>query len=396
MYGKFTEAESCTVMGHVAENSEFYFHFNISSTTFRETDWRVLNSINWDDKHEEYCDGTPRWERQRFAGKDTIGQLHNFGNRLTNAHGPSISHGIYQSVGPYKHSYDIHFDLFGTIMLYENVTFPDGILRWSMYMVDDDICGIIFRYIDQDNFFLFDMNSENTDSQNSRGRRLIQRINGKYYLLAADTDLYLKNKWHKFVIQFVSGNIKIFQDDAKIFDVDITMHLWDIGSVGLYANYMKGVYFADVIMKSATLAMEFPNSGIVSLFNDYTLPFNHINVTDTLEIIGSDADKDNLFKIIAANGKRHFYIDGENDELTLRYVMLVGGDVRSENGTHAKFGGSIYIHTGGGKLTLYSSILSHNKAYWGGGISSNILGNSNNVIINIMLFEMPSRILLHW
>ena len=58
-----------------------------------------------------------------------------------------------------------------------------------------------------------------------------------------------------------------------------------------------------------------------------------VDVTGTLEIVGSSTDMDNLVTISAASKKRHFYVDGANDKLVLRYVKLVGGDVRSYSGS---------------------------------------------------------------
>ena len=54
-----------------------------------------------------------------------------------------------------------------------------------------------------------------------------------------------------------------------------------------------------------------------------------VDVTGTLEIVGSSTDMDNLVTISAASKKRHFYVNGANDKLVLRYVKLVGGDVSS-------------------------------------------------------------------
>ena len=52
-----------------------------------------------------------------------------------------------------------------------------------------------------------------------------------------------------------------------------------------------------------------------------------VDVTGTLEIVGSSTDMNNLVTISAASKKRHFYVNGANDKLVLRYVKLVGGDV---------------------------------------------------------------------
>ena len=83
-------------------------------------------------------------------------------------------------------------------------------------------------------------------------------------------------------------------------------------------------------------------------------------MTGTLEIVGSSTDMDNLVTINAASKKRHFYVNGANDKLVLRYVKLVGGDVSSYSG-YLISGGSIYIRNGG-ELQLYSCIVSNNKA----------------------------------
>jgi len=101
-------------------------------------------------------------------------------------------------------------------------------------------------------------------------------------------------------------------------------------------------------------------------------------VTNTLEIVGTVQDINNLITITAPSKQRHFYINGVNDKLVLRYLKLVGGYTTS-------YGGSIYIDTGG-TLLLYLSIIANNLAGSGGGgicaygDKSNI--DKTNVIIN--------------
>ena len=108
-------------------------------------------------------------------------------------------------------------------------------------------------------------------------------------------------------------------------------------------------------------------------------------VTNTLEIVGTVEDMNNLIVITAPSKQRHFYINGVNDKLVLRYLKLIGGDVSSTRDDPGEFGGSICIWTSGGTLLLYSSIIANNQAGWGGGIAawgdkSNI--EKTNVIIN--------------
>ena len=80
-------------------------------------------------------------------------------------------------------------------------------------------------------------------------------------------------------------------------------------------------------------------------------------VTNTLEIVGTVEDMNNLIVLTAPSKQRHFYINGANDKLVLRYLKLVGGDVSSNSGDPSRDGGSICIWTRGGTLLLYSSIM---------------------------------------
>ena len=105
-----------------------------------------------------------------------------------------------------------------------------------------------------------------------------------------------------------------------------------------------------------------------------------VDVTGTLEIVGSSTDMENLVTISAASKKRHFYVNGANDKLVLRYVKLVGGDVSSYGYPDYDWkGGSIYI-VNGGELQLYSCIVSNNKAKYGGGIY--VEGSSSTVKVH--------------
>ena len=74
---------------------------------------------------------------------------------------------------------------------------------------------------------------------------------------------------------------------------------------------------------------------------------DHVALSNTLEVIGSNTDMDNLITITAATNKRHFYLNDANAKLILRYIKLVGGDVSSYSDSHARRGGSIYIQDNG-------------------------------------------------
>ena len=125
-----------------------------------------------------------------------------------------------------------------------------------------------------------------------------------------------------------------------------------------------------------------------NLYNPGGMQYNDISINNIVSIRGTrnneltTIDKNtDLVTITAISGNRHFFVDGANAKLTLRYIKLVGGDVSSNTGGS---GGSIYIAPGGGELSLYSSIVFNNKAVYGGGIYPNGGSSMNkNVIMNI-------------
>ena len=69
---------------------------------------------------------------------------------------------------------------------------------------------------------------------------------------------------------------------------------------------------------------------------------NHVVVANTLDIVGSSTDMNNLTTITAATSKRHFYLNHANAKLILRYLKLVGGDVSGYGSDPAGRGGSIF------------------------------------------------------
>ena len=136
--------------------------------------------------------------------------------------------------------------------------------------------------------------------------------------------------------------------------------------------YLRLVLFGVIFHVTKCIEWDCASSTTTSIFTrstDCTITGNnHVAVTNTLEINGTNTDMNHLVTITAANTKRHFYLNHANAKLILRYLKLVGGDVSSYSSDPDKLGGSILIYTNGGELNLYSSIVFNNKAYDGGGI----------------------------
>ena len=126
------------------------------------------------------------------------------------------------------------------------------------------------------------------------------------------------------------------------------------------------------------------NQGTFQRSSDCTMTSSHMEISQTLEVTGINADINYLVTISAATNRRHFYLNDANAKLTLRYIKLIGGnvDANSADNINLYYGGSIYINTGanGGELNLFTIIMFNNKAVNGGGIYSS---PSNNAVINI-------------
>ena len=92
----------------------------------------------------------------------------------------------------------------------------------------------------------------------------------------------------------------------------------------IFMTSFEKVYSVEWDCKATT------NIGTFTRSTDCTISGNnHVAVANTLEIVGSNTDMNNLITITAATNKRHFYLNHANATLTLRYLKLVGGDVSS-------------------------------------------------------------------
>ena len=119
-------------------------------------------------------------------------------------------------------------------------------------------------------------------------------------------------------------------------------------------------------------------------------------VSNTLEIAGTVEDMNNLIVITAASKQRHFYVNGVNNKLVLRYVKLTGGFISSYGNFPDRYGGSICIYTSGGTLQLYASILANNKANnynYGNGYGGAIYANGDQTNINAIIIQIHQTII---
>lgn len=133
----------------------------------------------------------------------------------------------------------------GTWVIYKNAEWANASLEASMLMTDNDIPGLLFRYVDPDNFYIFDV------MQQARAipafKRLRKVVNGEYTELDIVSDNgYEQNVWQAVRIEYISKNIKVFWDDELVFDVDDDEPALSSGQVALSSWGMTDIFFDDV------------------------------------------------------------------------------------------------------------------------------------------------------
>ena len=117
---------------------------------------------------------------------------------------------------------------------------PSGDYRFSFYLlaVDDDGIGVMFRYVDADNYYRFVWDRQ-------AGSRRLERIaDGVVTVLAEDSAAY--NTWYWYLVEIVADGprLSLSIDGAEIFSVLDSTH--PSGTVALYAFANTDARFEDV------------------------------------------------------------------------------------------------------------------------------------------------------
>jgi hypothetical protein len=127
----------------------------------------------------------------------------------------------------------------GTYVINGNGVWSDCELGVSLRSDDDHGIGVMFRYTDKDNYYLFVMDRE------MKYRRLIKKAGGKSALLAEDGVSYEKGVWYRLKIQAVGRHIKVSIDNAPLFEV--TDDSLKEGKVSLYCWGNQGAAFKELV-----------------------------------------------------------------------------------------------------------------------------------------------------
>jgi hypothetical protein len=147
----------------------------------------------------------------------------------------------------------------GSWIYYEDGNWKNAIFEVDMFALDDDIPGVLFRYVDENNFYVFDMNGQ-ASRTNGEFARLRKCVNGTYTELGKIMEaIFVKDDgiWHHIKVEMLGDNIKVSVDDRELFDVmdsDIPS-----GTVALSTWGMNpGVAFDNVeVVELSTSAVEY-------------------------------------------------------------------------------------------------------------------------------------------
>jgi hypothetical protein len=129
----------------------------------------------------------------------------------------------------------------GTCLLYND---GYGLTNYTLQVKgkseDDDAVGILFRYQDADNYYIFVWN------QSGNYRRLCKHVNGEFTVLQQDNIPYLRNQYYEYLINVIDTTLQIDINGQTIFSVqdsDLTA-----GTFGFYSWANRGSYFDDLFV----------------------------------------------------------------------------------------------------------------------------------------------------
>jgi len=125
-----------------------------------------------------------------------------------------------------------------------------GSPNWTDYSVsarimseDNDRIGLVFRYLNEDNFYVLGWNNYQSWDKSDEALLFAKVVDGKTTELIDKKLGYEEGKWYQLQVDVVGNEMSAFIDGKKIFSVtddDLTR-----GKAGLYSWANEGSYFDD-------------------------------------------------------------------------------------------------------------------------------------------------------
>lgn len=133
-----------------------------------------------------------------------------------------------------------------------NAFWKEG-LGWSDYRmsfffrstVDEGWFGTVFRYRDEDNFYLYSW------AASIAKQRLVKKVDGVYTLLAEDVgSSFALGRRYRLDVTAVGSSLAVAVDGVQVFSV--TDHSLPTGTVGLHCSAQSSAFFDDVFVQLAS------------------------------------------------------------------------------------------------------------------------------------------------
>ncbi len=140
----------------------------------------------------------------------------------------------------------------GTWAAYQGGDWANAIFQVDMHFTDNDIPGVAFRWMDENNHYIFDLMQQVRDGKEAF-KRLRKVVDGTYTELDIVHDGgYDTDTWYTARIEYDGSNIKIFWDGELIFEVVDNEPLLMGGTVVLSSWGMTDVFFDNVSVNLTT------------------------------------------------------------------------------------------------------------------------------------------------
>ncbi len=142
----------------------------------------------------------------------------------------------------------------GAFALYTKRNWSNYRLALKMRSADDGSIGVMFRYLDNNNYYRFSWDKQRFS------RRLVKLENGVLTVLAEDAVPYVIGQTYQLQIVAQGTTLEVWIDGTLIFSV--TDASFDGGTIALYSWYNQGSTFDDVLVEDLA-------TGTVLLWDDF-------------------------------------------------------------------------------------------------------------------------------
>jgi hypothetical protein len=130
----------------------------------------------------------------------------------------------------------------GTYLLYEEgLGWTSYKLKFKLRSTDDDTLGVMFRYIDEDNWYRFSWDAQ------LKQRWLVKKAGGVYTLLAADNVPYVVGRSYQVEVVAQNSQLEVWIDGVRVLQANDTSH--NRGSVAFYTWQNNGAYFDNLVVE---------------------------------------------------------------------------------------------------------------------------------------------------